>query len=190
MFNHVCRILFLSVCLAAAPAALADFKCPKMTGINGLKLTAKDNHLSLNNDLAICADLDDPVRIRIQNPKSSDFQVTLGSVTAVQKAGSPYVITGSNADDEDYLEITVEEPDAGVVMGDDDDCGDGTQPDGCAGFDIIVAGLGKLDPKVRVVDNTVTMINAYDTLIEVFEDLGMTLEEVNMLFERFRTETD
>lgn len=190
MFKHICRLLVLAVALGAAPAALADFKCPKMTGIGGLKLTAKDNHLSLSNNLAICAELGDPLKIRIQNPTSSDFQVKSGDVTAVQKSTSPVEIYGSNIADKNYLVITVKEPVGGLVPADLLECGDGDTDDGCAGFDIIVAGLGKLDPKVRVVDNNVRLLNVYAELLEVFEDVGLSLDEINELFRQIESDTD
>lgn len=190
MFKHICRLVVLAVALGAAPAALADFKCPKMTGIGGLKLTAKDNHLSLSNNLAICAEIDDPLKIRIQNPKSSDFQVKAGDVTAVQKSTSPVVISGSNIADKNYLVITVKEPIGGFTPDDLGGCGDGDIDDGCAGFDIMVAGLGKLDPKVRVVDNNVLFLNLHAEIVEVFEDLGVTLDEVNEIFRLVETDMD
>jgi len=193
MFKQVCRILVLAVAIGAAPAVSADVQCPPTSGFFGLKITAKDNHLSLGsvgnsyNNRPICAALDQPIKIRIHNPSSSNFQVDAGDVTVVQKAESHVIISGSNDDDVKYLEITVSEPDGGLDPTKLGTCDDDT--DDCAGFDIIVAGLGTLDPKVRVVDNNVTMRNAYGTLVEVFEDLDMTLEDVNLLFREFDAQT-
>lgn len=194
MYKHVARFVVLAVALGMAPAALANFECPPVAGFFGLKLTVKDYHLSLGSNksknikLPICIALDKSIKVRIQNPGSSDFQVKAGDVTVKEKPGSHVLISGSNSANKKYLVITIKEPSAGFdpdLLG---DCNDGTED--CAGFDIVVAGLGKLDPKVRVVDNNVMLLRAHETLVDVFADLDVTLNDVEELFREFGTGTE
>lgn len=147
--------------------------CPKTSGNNALKLTIDEYHLSLNNKKPICIPMGGSVNVRIHQPGNSTVVIEQGDVTAAQKDGAPFIISGINADDE-YLTLTATPfPNGG---GDETSCDDGTD-DECAKFWIKVKGVGELDPKVRVVDGGVETSLKQKILQEVLEDLDLTIEE-------------
>ena len=181
MFKNIYQTLIAVLALCATSCAIAGPpECPPLSGQNGLKLTVDEYHLSLNDNKPICTTVPGTFNVKIHNPPNSDFDVKAGDVTAEHKEGSPYSIKGDNLDDKDYLKITVEEFDA--ESGDDKSCGD-ESTDECAKFWIKVKTVGMLDPKVRVVNSNVASSNHQRVLAEVFEDLGLTLQEVNQIFE-------
>ncbi|MGI9200149.1 MAG: hypothetical protein ACR2QL_03765 [Woeseiaceae bacterium] len=163
--------------------------CPPMSGGNALKLQIDQYHLSLNNKKPICVVIntdtgEGTVNIKIHNPPSADHDVQAGDVTAGQKADSPLEITGVNTggsgNNDDLLVLTVKEFESGG--GPDTDCGD-ESGDVCARFWIKVAGVGELDPKVRVVEGSVQMGHHQDILGQVVKDLGLTLEQATTILE-------
>jgi len=163
--------------------------CPPMSGGSALKIQIDQYHLSLNNKKPICVVIntdtgEGTVNIKIHNPPSADHDVQAGDVTAGQKADSPFEITGVNTggsgNNDDLLVLTVKEFESGG--GPDTDCGD-ESGDVCARFWIKVAGVGELDPKVRVVEGSVEMGHHQDILQEVLNDLGLTLEQATTILE-------
>ena len=179
VFKSLSAILIICVTAACVTqTALAAPDCPKLSGWNSVRLTVAQYQLGLNKIKPICVDLDKSYNIRIVVPGSSDHKVDAGDVTVEQKSGSPFIISGDNSDDAKYLKITVKNYDADA--GDEVDCGDGSD-DVCAGFWIKVKGVGELDPRVRVVNSKVAMVNLQDTLAEVLDDLGLTAEEATKL---------
>ena len=180
IFRHtiaIIALLFASACVHAEIKAPAE--CPPMSGNDGLRLTVDQYRLGLNNNKPICTVLPGTFRIKVRNPPNADHDVQAGDITIEQKAGAPFSISGDNSADKDYVDVTVAE--FVTIPETESDCDDGTG-DECAKFWIKVKGVGELDPKVRVVDATKQMIHQRDTLAEVFDDLGLTLDEVNAVF--------
>jgi biopolymer transport protein ExbD len=134
----------------------------------GMRLTAKQNHLSLNDNAPICVTLkedgtiDFMFKITIANP----VQVNAGEVRVRQKDSSPQPqveITGDNVSPVNKIKVHVQ----GTGELDDE-----------FGFLIEVDGIGLLDPTVRVVDSgTQRTLQAYN-LQEVADAWLLSPEEI------------
>ena len=157
----------------AAYAGNHDEKCPPLTGQSEqkLKLTVAEYHLSINNKKPICIAMGIPVNVKIHIPGNSDIVLEKGDVTAEQKYGAPFKISGDNSIEADTLKLSIEAFD--TDPGDDSECGDETE-DECGKFWIKVKGVGELDPRVRVVEGSVQMGNHRHILQEVLDDLDIT----------------
>jgi hypothetical protein len=137
----------------------------------GMRLTAKENHLSLNDNAPICVTRNDDgtidftFRITIANP----VEVNSGEVTVRQKDTSPnpqVEIEGDNVSPTNRVTVRVQ--------------GEAELQDEFS-YLIEVEGIGLLDPKVRVVDsNTQGMLQAY-SLREVAEAWLLSPEAVSRL---------
>ena len=134
----------------------------------GMRLTAKQNHLSLNDNAPICVTLkedgtiDFMFKITIANP----VQVSADEVRVRQKdtSSDPQVtITGANVSPSNKVTVHVQ---GTGELGDE------------FGFLIEVDGVGLLDPTVRVVDSgTQRMLQAY-SLQEVGETWLLSPEDI------------
>ena len=164
MSNLVRNTAVTILLMFAATAANAVPDCPPTAGENAMKLRIDEYHLELDNKKPICILVDSSgtgtISIKIHNPPSASHNVEAGDVTVEQKADSPYMIEGDNSDDPDLLELTLSEFGSGA--GSDTECGD-SSTDICAKFWINVEGVGKLDPRARVID--------IDTRIRYIEDI-------------------
>jgi hypothetical protein len=165
MMNKKMMLLFLGSatlgCAASTNASPND--CAKMTT---LRLTVDEYRLSLNNKKPICVAVPGTFKIVIRQPANSTVTIGAGDVTVTAKASTGLTINGSNTAPVNKVTVTVD-GDADI----DDEFG----------FWINVNGVGKLDPKVRVVGSS-TMLNLksqefYDTL----DTLNLTLEDANKL---------
>jgi hypothetical protein len=163
--NKKVILLFLATatlgCAASTNAQTSE--CAKQTD---LKLTVDENQLSLNDKKPICITVPGTFKIVIHQPGNATVTIGAGDVTVSAKASTGLTISGNNNAPVNKITVTVD----GEADIDDE-----------FGFWINVDGVGKLDPKVRVVGSS-TMLNLqaqdfYDTL----DTLGLTLEDANEL---------
>mgnify|MGYP001815597439 CR=1 FL=1 len=152
----------ISVLLLTAGAE-ANHHCPDVAS---MRLTATENHLSLNDNIPVCVtrnengEIDATFRITIKNP----VEVGNGDVTVIQKeSAEPLSITGGNEDETNKVKITVT----------------GTPPEGFDEFayKIYVKDIGMLDPKVRVVDNDTLTAHKADVLENTLDDNDISVDE-------------
>lgn len=159
-----------AILLLSAFSAYAD-----CANLPSMRLTAKQNHLSLNDNMPICVTRADDgtinftFKITIANP----VQVTPGQVRVKQKDPNPQPqveIMGDNASPTNKVTVHVQ---GAADLGDE------------FAFLIEVDGIGLLDPMVRVVDsNTQGMLQAM-SLQEVADAWLLTPEDVSELTRLF-----
>jgi hypothetical protein len=156
-FAAVTLVALQSACAAPPP------DCP-----NGgeLKLTVGLYELSLNEKKPICVTVPGEFKIKIHNPQSSGVSVGAGDATVGGKSTGGITINGSN--DAPVNKIT-------VVLNGTADLGDEFE------FWINVEGVGKLDPKVKVVDNDLMMALKSEWYYGALNTLGLSIEEANEL---------
>lgn len=180
MSNLVRNTTVTALLMFAATAAYAgnhNEKCPPLVGngANVVKLEVDEYHLSLNVKKPICIVMDESVEIEIKVPNNSPITIEAGDVTAVQKEGSPFKITGVNKPgSEMYLTLSISEFE--TDPGDESLCGDGSD-DECGQFWIKVKGVGELDPRARVIDIDTRILHRQHQVQEALDDLELTIDE-------------
>jgi hypothetical protein len=161
--NTVLRLVVASaVTLLYATSAYADHHCANLPG---LKLTVKKYHLELNDKRPICVTVPGEFKITIHNPPGSGVSVGSEDVSVRQKDDSdePDVkIFGDNKSPTNKVAVSVE----GAA-------GDGDEFE----FWIIVKGVGKLDPKVKVIDSDALMNQQYRAVGDAMDAFGLTFED-------------
>ena len=138
--------------------------CPNVAN---MRLTAKENHLSLNDNMPVCVErnesgqIDATFRIKISN---SSVSLAEGAVTVVQKGSpEPISITGANTE-EDGTKIKID-----VV---------GSAPENAEfAYKIYVDDIGMLDPKVRVVPSPELQSHQAEVLEETLDAYDLSPEE-------------
>lgn len=134
----------------------------------GMRLTAKQNHLSLNDNAPICVTRNDDgtidfnFRITIKNP----VEVNAGAVRVKQKdqSNNPMVvISGTNESPSNKVTVNVT---GAAQVGDD------------FAYLIEVDGIGTLDPTVRVVDNDDLWMIQATSLQEVADAWLLSPQEI------------
>lgn len=141
-------------------------ECPN---VSTFKLTAKENHLDLNDNMPICVlvgesgEIDFTFSIKIANP----IQVGPGDVTVEKKSKeSPLTFEGSNTDDVNELRVKVT-----GNPGDQEEFR----------YFIKVANIGELDPTVRVIDNNSFLRAQTQVLEDHLEANGIAPKDVQTL---------
>lgn len=163
------RITTTTLCIAlltlafSCQDAMASHDCANLTT---LRLTATENHISLNDNMPVCVSVPGSFRIKIKDT------VHAGDATVEQKATSTITIEGDNSADAEYIDVTT----SGTAM-------EGQE----FKFWIKVKDVGMLDPRIKVKDNDVMLMIRYHQLEEAVELIGLTWEEV-IRYEAIRKE--
>lgn len=129
--------------------------------IPGMKLKIDEYHLELDDKDIICVPVPSDFSIRVKG--KGGYNVSAGQVSVAKKAnsGGPNVtITGDNSVDKNYLVVKVRG--AASV---------GTP----VSFLIDVDNVGVLDPKIRIIDNSIYLQYQEDALYALAEALGATI---------------
>ena len=167
------RILLASAVLVlsifAAPAH-ADPNCAKLTQMT---LTVEKYHLDLNDSRPVCITVPGAFKINIKNLPNTGVTVGAGDVTVVQKndpAEASVIIEGVNgADGSPVNKVAVEvRPVAGKNVETDDEFE----------FWIHVEGVGKLDPRIKVVGNEFLQSLQWAEIDDTLDTLDLELEDV------------
>jgi hypothetical protein len=162
MFGKIALFLF-----ALFGSTIAHAQAPDCPPLAGLKLTVGEYHISLNDNRPICVELPGSFTIKIVSPPGLGFPISSGDVTVEGKGGGDVTIDGDNEEAPiNKLKVVVD------GTADEDDIFE---------FWIRVAGVGELDPKVRVVDSTVIEMLKSEDLYDTLDTLDLTLEEANKL---------
>jgi len=173
--NTKATSILASTAVLLLSAVTAHANCANLPGV---RLTAKQNHLSLNDNTPICVTrkddgtVDFTFKITIQSP----VEVGSGDVRVRQKDGSnnPAVtITGSNESPSNKVTVHV----TGEAELFDE-----------FGYLIEVAGIGVLDPTVRVVDSNTQMMLQARSLEEIGDVWLLEPEELANLAHFIKTE--
>ena len=150
-----------SIALACPAAALAD--CPNVLN---MRLSVDKYRLVLNDKRPICVTVPGEFRIRIHTPPGSDVIVGKGDVTARGKHDEEQIppsatMKGDNNVNSKFLVVKVN----GMAEIDQE-------------FDlwIHVAGVGTLDPTVRVIGNQQRAVLTYEFAQEALGQLGVAPE--------------
>ena len=145
-------------CTGLVSTALA---CPPLTGVH---ITAKENHLSLNDNAPICVPLgndgtvDYTFQIKVVPQAEQQF-----AVSVKQKESATVTIEGNNADDPTKVSVRVQGP---------------AEIDDEFGYIIHAEGIGELDPKVRVIPSNQFMVHQGGVLQDFLDTYGLTTEDV------------
>jgi hypothetical protein len=173
--NMKASSIFLLAVILMLSAVSAHANCANLPG---LRLTAKENHLSLNDNTPICVTLEDDgtidftFRITIANP----VEVDSGDVVVRQKDSSPQpkvTIQGNNASPSNKVTVRVT---------------GSAQLEDLFDFLIEVEGIGLLDPKVRVVNSQVQRSLQVDSFQEVASAWALEPREIDELADMVETE--
>jgi hypothetical protein len=146
-----------------SPSSAQAPGCPPAAN---LILTIDQYHLSLSDKQPICVSLPGTISIKIHQPGNSSVSIGAGDVTAAAKESTGLMIEGNNNAPINKLKINV----SGTAQVGDE-----------FAFLIDVKGVGVLDPKVRVVDNTQMMELQSVEFYDFLDTLGITLDDANKL---------
>jgi len=152
--------------VTSCACAVTNAQAPDCPPAGDLVLTVGQYQLNLNEKKPVCVTVPGEFKIRVHNPPGSGVSIGAGDITVEAKYEGGPSITGSN--DAPVNKITVK-------IGGSADPGDEFD------FLIRVDGVGWLDPKVRVVGNTVSMALKSAAVYDLLDTLDLTLEEVNKL---------
>lgn len=164
MIKNLTAAIIPALALIALQSACAQ--PPECPPPNELRLIVGQYQLNLNEKKPICVTVPGTFKIRIINPPNSDVNIGVGEVTVEAKSGAGLSITGSNAAAVKKVTVVV----AGSAEKGDE-----------FSFLIRVAGVGVLDPKVRVVDNDTMFLLKSEAFYDALNTLDLSLEEANKL---------
>ena len=173
----VIMILGGMLSLGCSSTVVADHH--NCANLPGMKLTIKEYHIDLNDNRPVCVTVPGTFKITIHNPNGSGVTVNLGDVTVGQKDDSanpadPDVeINGDNLLEVDKLT---------VVLEGEADPGDDLE------FWISIAGVGKLDPKVRIIESAQQERMQYDAVDETMDAWGLEFDDALKLRPLEKTE--
>lgn len=173
--------LFAIAVLGFTTANAQPTNCPPPGGM----MRVGEYHLELMDKRPICVTL-------LEDPVSGDFkgyftinihapQFEVGEVTVEEKgdgngeceSDGTVTIVGNNEEDPDKIEVTV--------------TGEAQEDEVCK-FWIHVAGVGTLDPKVRVVGSNIMQTLQLEWLSDSIRDLGLQPGGEHDLLKQFMTE--
>jgi len=163
--NKKMILLFLGTVTLGCVAS-TNAQTEPCAGLNSLKLTVDEYHLSLNDKRPICITLPGTFKIVIHQPGNSSVTVGAGDATVSAKESTGLTIEGNN--NAPVNKITV------MVSGQAD-------PGDEFAFWIDVKGVGKLDPKVRVVGSPEMLRLKSEAFYDALDTLDLTLEDANKL---------
>ena len=145
-------------CTGLASTAVA---CPPLTA---MLITAKENHLSLNDNAPVCVPLNEDGTVDYTFQLKVVPQANPPVAVSVEQKGSATVtIEGNNADDPAKVSVHVHGP---AALGDE------------FSYIIYAEGIGMLDPKVRVIPSDQNMTHQAGVLQDYLETYGLTTEDV------------
>lgn len=162
-------IVMLAIGLAAAPRGADAQACAQAD----IMLMVGKYHLSLNDKTPICVSVPGTFTIRIQNPPNSGVSVGVGDVTAKGKSTAGLTIEGKNDPTVNKLRVTVE----GEAEVDDE-----------YEFLIKVAGVGLLDPTVRVIPSNQYNVLKIEAVNDLLDTLDLTTEDYLHLDKEFNVQ--
>ena len=134
--------IFLALAATALIAYSGTASAECATGAD-LRLTIRQYHIDLNDNMPICVTVPGTFQIRINNPPGGGHVVHGGDVTVEQKVPSQdaiVLINGVNESPVNMLTVEVK-----LVEGKSVNVGDEFE------FWIKIVGVGTLDPRIRVI---------------------------------------
>ncbi|MBT8104192.1 MAG: hypothetical protein HKP05_01025 [Woeseiaceae bacterium] len=163
-------VLVASAMLACSATVTAN---PNCANLPGMMLKIQKYSIDLNDKMPVCITVPGEFKIKINNPPGGGLTVGGGDVTVRQKAdpeNATVLISGDNQSPVNKITVKVEAV-AGETVSDGDEFE----------FWIDVKGVGKLDPRIRVVPSNQLMELRDAAIADTLDSFGLTVDEYEKL---------
>ena len=159
-------VIVATTFLACSTTVTAD---PTCANLPGMKLTVKKYSIDLNDNRPVCITVPGEFNITINNPPGGDHTVNGGDVTVRQKVeaeDATVLINGANESPVNKLTVEVKLVEGKSV--DEDDVFE---------FWIDVAGVGTLDPRIKVVPGDELLMQQIEAVEATLDAWGEDYED-------------
>ena len=152
--------------IACSATVTANANCANLPG---MMLTVKQYSIDLNDNRPVCVTVPGEFKIKIVNPPGGGHTVAGSDVTVRQKADAEdaaVLINGANLSPVNKLTVMVEGvPGKSIADGDEFE------------FWIEIKGVGKLDPRIRVVPSNELRALQEAAIAETLDAFGLTVDD-------------